>query len=138
VPQQRAVRLEWTGERLQFTGGGTEPQTPSIAIDGDGAVGPSPMLALLLAAAGCSAADVVVILKKMRIDLMHLSVEVEGTRRDEEPRRYTDLTFRFRAGGPNLARDQVERAVELSLGKYCSVVHSLAPDIDVRHEIELV
>lgn len=137
MPQQRAVRLQWTGERLRFTGGGTEPETPAITIDGDGAAGPSPMLALLLAAAGCSAADVVVILKKMRVDLAHLSVEVRGTRRDEEPRRYTDITFRFRAGGPNLGRDQVERAVGLSLGKYCSVVHSLAPDIDVRHEIEL-
>lgn len=138
MPQQRAVRLEWTGERLQFAGGGTEPHTPPISIDGDGATGPTPMLALLLAAAGCSAADVVVILKKMRVDLAHLSVEVQGTRRDEEPRRYTDLTFRFRAGGTGLTRAQVERAVALSLGKYCSVVNSLAPDIAVRHEIELV
>ena len=138
MPQQRAVRLEWSGDRLRFTGGGTDPQTPPITIDGDGNEGPSPMLALLLAAAGCSAADVVVILKKMRVDLAHLSVEVRGTRRDEEPRRYTDITFRFRAGGSNLGRDQLERAVELSLGKYCSVVHSLAADIEVRHEIELV
>jgi putative redox protein len=132
------VRLEWTGKRLQFTGGGTEPSTPSITIDGDGAAGPSPMLALLLAAAGCTAADVVVILTKMRVELEHLSVDVSGTRRDEEPRRYTELTFRFRVGGSEVAREQVERAVALSLDKYCSVVHSLAADIDVRHEIELV
>lgn len=138
MPQQRAVRLEWTGKRLQFTGGGTEPSTPSITIDGDGAAGPSPMLALLLAAAGCTAADVVVILTKMRVELEHLSVDVSGTRRDEEPRRYTELTFRFRVGGSEVAREQVERAVALSLDKYCSVVHSLAADIDVRHEIELV
>jgi putative redox protein len=96
------------------------------------------MLALLLAAAGCTAADVVVILTKMRVELEHLSVDVSGTRRDEEPRRYTELTFRFRVGGSEVAREQVERAVALSLDKYCSVVHSLAADIDVRHEIELV
>ena len=138
MPQQRAVRLEWTGDRLRFTGGGTEPRTPAITIDGDGADGPSPMLALLLAAAGCSAADVVVILKKMRVELAQLTVEVLGTRRDEEPRRYTEITFRFQAGGSKLGREQLERAVALSLGKYCSVVHSLAPDIDIRHEVALV
>jgi len=137
VPQRRAVHLEWTGERLRFSGRGADPDTPAITIDGDGAQGPSPMLALLLAAAGCSAADVVVILKKMRVDLERLAVEVEGTRRDEEPRRYTHITFRFRAAGPNLAWEQVERAVGLSLDKYCSVVHSLAPDIAVSHEIEI-
>ncbi len=96
------------------------------------------MLALLLAAAGCSAADVVVILKKMRVELTQLTVEVLGTRRDEEPRRYTEITFRFRAGGSKLGREQLERAVALSLEKYCSVVHSLAADIDVRHEVALV
>jgi putative redox protein len=137
VPQRRAVLLEWTGERLRFSGRGTDPETPAITIDGDGTQGPSPMLALLLAAAGCTAADVVVILKKMRVDLERLTVEVEGVRRDEEPRRYTQLTFHFRAAGPNVERAQVARAVGLSLDKYCSVVHSLAPDIAVSHEIRI-
>jgi putative redox protein len=137
MPQERAVRLEWTGERLRFTGGGIDPSTPSVTIDGDGAVGPSPMLTLLLACASCSAADVVVTLKKMRVGLGTLTVDVQGTRRDEEPRRFIAIRFRYRMAGEGLDRAKAERAVTLSLEKYCSVVHSLAPDIRVDHELEL-
>lgn len=123
---------------MRFSGGGTEPATPAIAIDGDGESGPSPMIALLLAAAGCAGADVVVILKKMRVRLRELAIAVEGTRRDEEPRRYVALRVRFRLAGEGLDRAKAERAVSLSLEKYCSVVSSLAPDIAIDHAIDLV
>ena len=76
-------------------------------------------------------------LKKMRVALEALSIEVHGTRRDEHPRRYTDIRYRFRIAGEGLDQSKAERAVELSLEKYCSVVHSLAPDISVGYEIEL-
>jgi putative redox protein len=137
MTQERAVRLEWTGEGLRFEGRGTDPASPAITLDGDGEAGPSPMLALLLAAASCSGSDVVVILRKMRIDLREVTVEVRGTRRDEEPRRYIAIRFRYRLSGEGLDRAKAERAVSLSLEKYCSVVHSLAPDIRIDHDVEL-
>lgn len=137
MPQVRAAELTWSGEGLRFTGAGTEPPTPAIAIDGDGEAGPSPMLALLLAAAGCSGSDVVVILKKMRVRLREVSIAIEGTRRDEEPRRYTSLRFRFRLAGEGLDRAKADRAVSLSLEKYCSVVSSLAPDISIDYDLDL-
>jgi putative redox protein len=96
------------------------------------------MIALLLAAAGCSGADVVAILKKMRVQLRAVSIAVEGMRRDEEPRRYVSLRFRFRLAGEGLDRAKAERAVSLSLEKYCSVVSSLAPDISIDYDIDLV
>ena len=137
MPQERAVRVEWTGTGLAFRGGGTEPATPAVTIDGDGEQGPSPMLALLLAAAGCSGADVVVILEKMRVPIRGLSIDVSGTRRDEEPRRYTHLMFRFRVEGDGVESAKVERAVALSIDKYCSVVASLAPDLRVEYQVEV-
>jgi len=135
---QRAVRLEWTGEGLRFTGAGTEPQSPSVVIDGDAEAGPSPMLTLLLAAASCSASDVVVILQKMRVKLATLTVDLRGIRRAEEPRRYMSIRFHFRMGGEGLDRAKAERAVSLSLEKYCSVVHTLAPDVEVGFDLDLV
>jgi putative redox protein len=108
-----------------------------IVIDGDGVAGPGPMLTLLMAAAGCSGADVVSILEKMRVTLRSLTVDVTGVRREEHPRRYTEISFRFALSGEGLNQEQAQRAVDLSLQKYCSVVRSLAPDITVRHEIEL-
>jgi putative redox protein len=131
------VKLTWSGEELRFTGVGTTPATPAIEIDGDGESGPSPMIALLMAAAGCSGADVVVILRKMRVGLREVSIAVEGMRRDEEPQRYVSLRFRFRLAGEGLDRAKADRAVSLSLEKYCSVVSSLAPDISIDYDIEL-
>ncbi len=133
----RAVQLTWLGTGMQFSGAGTEPATPPMVIDGDGAAGPSPMLALLLAAGGCTGADVVSILAKMQVHLRRCDIAVSGTRRDEHPRRYVAVRLRFTLAGDGLDRPRAERAVSLSLTKYCSVLHSLAPDVAIEHEIVL-
>jgi putative redox protein len=96
------------------------------------------MEGLLLAAAGCAGADIVVILKKMKVALETVSIDLVGERRPEHPKRYTSLKYVFRLAGEGLERSKAERAVRLSLNKYCSVVHSLNPDISVDHEIELL
>lgn len=96
------------------------------------------MLVLLLACAGCTASDVISMLQKMRVAVASLTVDVTGKRRPEDPKRYEELRLRYIIGGDGLDRSKAERAVSLSLEKYCSVVHSLAPDVTVAHEIELV
>lgn len=133
----RAVRLEWLGKGMRFRAVGTEPATPAIEIDGDGSSGPSPMISLLMAAAGCTGSDVVSILQKMRVQLAQVVVEVSGERREEHPRRYLSVHYRYQISGEGLDQDKAERAVTLSLEKYCSVLHSLAPDIKVTHEVVL-
>ncbi len=133
----RTVRLDWLGKGMRFRAVGTEPATPAIEIDGDGNSGPSPMIALLMAAAGCSGSDVVSMLQKMRVQLARVSIEVRGQRREEEPRRYLSVHYRYQLSGEGLDQDKADRAVQLSLEKYCSVVHSLAPDIKVTHEVVL-
>ena len=137
ISNVRAVRLEWLGKGMRFRAVGTEPATPAIEIDGDGNSGPSPMITLLLAAGGCSGSDVVSILQKMRVQLGQVSVEVRGQRREEEPRRYLAVHYRYVISGEGLDQDKAQRAVTLSLEKYCSVIHSLAPDIKVTHEVVL-
>jgi len=137
MPFERAVRLTWSGTGMQFSGAGTDPLSPPILVDGNGETGPGPMQVLLLAAAGCAGSDVVLILEKMRVTLQHLAVQVTGVRRDEDPRRYIALRFRFALAGEGLDTAKAERAVGLSLEKYCSVIHSLAPDIAISHEIVL-
>jgi putative redox protein len=122
---------------LRFQGFGLDPVTPPITLDGDAKAGPTPMDTLLLASAGCAGADVVSILRKMKVELEAVSVDVLGERRAEHPKRYTELKYVFRFSGAGLDRPKAERAVNLSLQKYCSVLHSLAPDIRVDHEIEL-
>lgn len=133
----RSVRLEWTGEAMRFRGGGTRPETPPIDIDGDNTSAPGPMLVLLLAVAGCTGSDIVQMLVKMRVELTELSIEVEGVRRDDDPRRYDSVHLKYRISGRGLDDSKAERAVSLSVEKYCSVMHTLAPDIAVSYAVEI-
>ena len=135
MPDTRTVRLQWAGEGLQFVGGVAQPGVPTLTIDGNGKIAPGPMVTLLLACAACSSADVVEMLEKMRVKLRSLSVEVVGVRRDELPRRYVSIHLRYLVTGEGLEQHHAERAVSLSLEKYCSVVASLASDMAITHEV---
>ena len=130
---KRAV-LTWR-EGLVFAGGA--PDGPETVIDGDNATAAGPMLTLLLAAGACSGSDVVMILEKMRAPVAGLRVELTGERRETDPRRYVALHFHFFISGAGIDEARATRAIELSLAKYCSVVHSLAPDIRVTHALTL-
>jgi putative redox protein len=110
---------------------------PAILVDGDGAEGPSPVVTLLIAAAACSGADVVAILGKMRAGLTGLRIEAQGTRREQDPRRFTALHFRFHISATAMDEAKARRAIDLSVTKYCSVLHSLAPDIAVTYDLIL-
>jgi putative redox protein len=132
--ETKRVTLAWQ-ERLVFRGG--EPGGPVTTIDGDNAAAPGPMLTLLLAAAACTGADVAVILGKMRVVLRECRIEASGVRREEEPRRYTAIHLEYHLSGEGIDEAKARRAIDLSITKYCSVVHSLAPDIRVTHGLTL-
>ena len=128
------VAMEWKGH-LRFAGG--EPGKPEILLDGDSETSQSPMVALLVAAAGCTMADVVVTLRKMRVELHAFRVEVAGTRREEEPRRYVAIRLVYHVKGAGLDEVKARRAIDLSIEKYCSVMHSLAKDIETSYGLVL-
>jgi putative redox protein len=132
--ETKRITLDWQ-EELRFRGG--EPNGPSVLIDGDNAEGPGPMLTLLLAAAACTGSDVVVVLKKMRVEFSALRIEVSGERRETEPRRYVSLHLDYSITGAGIDPAKVRRAIDLSLEKYCSVIHSLASDIAITYALSL-
>lgn len=129
------ITLDWQ-DNLVFRGG--EPGKPEILIDGNNALGPGPMLTLILAAASCTGSDIVIILRKKRVELTKFQIDVAGTRRELEPRRYVAIQFTYRLRGEGLDETKARHAIDLSLEKYCSVVHSLAPDISISYELELL
>jgi putative redox protein len=138
-PNRRTAHLTWTGEGLRFDGttGNAGPDLV-VRIDGDSETGPAPMEMLLLALGGCMAIDVQVILEKSRVKLNALSLELIGERRGEEPRYYEEITLHFRIEGPEERdRARVERAIRLSEEKYCSVHHTLRPDLSIRTSFDL-
>jgi putative redox protein len=132
--ETKRATLIWQ-QGLRFVG--SEPGGPALTVDGDNVLGPGPMLTLLLAAAACSGSDVVLILEKMRINLRELRIEVSGTRREEEPRRYVAIHLDYQLVGQGIDPLKARRAIDLSLEKYCSVIHSLAPDIAITYALSL-
>ena len=130
------VLLQWTGQGLYFRGGA--PDRPQASVDGDSKRAASPVDMLLLSLAGCMGADVVDILGKSRVELDGLEIEVVGERAEEHPRRLSGLRIVFRLTGPaSTDKAKVQRAVDLSRDKYCTVLHSLRLDLDLEIEIEV-
>jgi putative redox protein len=116
--------------------GGVEGEE-SVLFDAKGGKGPGPMDALLLAVAGCMAADVQSILERSRVPLTGLEVAVEGRRAPAHPKRYTHISLTYVLEGPDEKdKSKVQRAIDLSREKFCSVLHSLRPDIQVEIDVK--
>jgi len=131
----RKVWLKWAGEGLVFHGRADDG--PEITIDSAGDEGASPTQQLLLSLAGCMGVDVVLILQKSRVPLDALEVEVTGERADSEPRKFVAIELVYRLSGPGSEHDaKLQRANDLSRDKYCSVLHSLHPDIALSIRVE--
>lgn len=131
----KSTLLRWTGEDLRFDAEGYGG--PAISIDSSGSTGPSPMDALLMGVAGCMAIDVLMIAGKSRVRIDGLEVVAEGDRAESEPRRYTSIRLVYRIAGPSAADEpKIQRAIDLSREKYCSVLHSIRDDIDVDIRFE--
>jgi putative redox protein len=136
-PKRHAL-LHWSAEDPVFRGTAGEKGTATLVLDGSSADGPSPMEALLLSLAGCMAVDIQMILEKGRVPLDTLEVEVEGERAPTPPKRYIRIVMDVRTRGPaEEDRGKVERAVELSRDKYCSVFHTLDPELETEIRIHL-
>ncbi len=99
--------------------------------------GPSPMGLVLVALAGCTAMDVVSILQKQRQPFTGLEVVVRAERATEHPKVYTGYEVVYIVRGQGVDRRAVERAVELSENKYCSVGAMLAKAAPIRHSIQM-
>lgn len=100
----------------------------TIVLDSAGKAGPSPVQALAFALAGCMGMDVIHILRKGRLDLRGLKVALTAERAQDDPHRITAVAIEITVTG-DVPRDQIQRAIDLSHGKYCSVWHSMRQDI---------
>jgi len=97
--------------------------------------GMRPMQMLLAAVGGCSAIDVILILKKQKQVIESFEVEVEGEREKiEEYSLFRDITLHFKMKG-KIDKDKAERAVQLSIDKYCSVSKTLEPTAKITYKV---
>lgn len=99
---------------------------------------PRPMETVLAGTGGCTAFDVVMILKKARQDVTGCEVSLTAERAQTEPKVFTRIHFHFRVKGNNLKPEMVERAIKLSAEKYCSASIMLGKSAELTHDWEIV
>jgi putative redox protein len=101
-------------------------------------LGPRPMEMVLLGTGGCSAYDVVVILKKSGQEITGCSVELKAERAESDPKIFTRIHMHFVLRGRNLKTSMVESALKLSHQKYCSATIMLGKTAEITHDYEIV
>lgn len=133
-PYPTTVVATWAGEqRFDIQGG----KGGAITIDIDKVAGTGPVDTLLGAFASCAAVDVLEILAKRRTPVGMLGISITGTRRGEAPKRLLAIHLEFRVEGAGIEAIHAERAIALSIEKYCSVASSLAADIEITSALVL-
>ncbi len=137
---EKNVTVKWAGKRTfigEAVSGNTVTMDAGTRAGGLG-LGHSPMDLLLMGAGGCASIDVVMILEKARCDVSDCVVRVSGKRAQEMPKVYTDIHMHFVVSGNSLKKNVVERAVKLSMEKYCSASLTLAKAATLTYGWEVV
>lgn len=133
----KIARATWEGQGLAFNIVGGSGYT--VRTDNPSGVNAgSPMELVAMASAGCTAADVISILQKKQQRVTNFEVRVLGPRADEHPKVFTEITLEYVVTGHKIDPKAVERAIELSLTKYCSVNKMLEKAATIKHTYRIV
>jgi len=132
-------RITWTGNRtfLAQTESG-HSIVAGTAHEDSPKPGPSAMELVLMGGGLCSAWDVVAILEKARENVEDVIVELEGDRATEVPKVFTRIHLHYIVKGRGLKESRVDRAIKLSVEKYCSATAMLEKTATVTHDFEIV
>lgn len=133
------ARIKWV-EGASFLG--ETESGHAVLMDGppDGGgrnLGPRPMEMVLIGTGGCTAYDVVAILKKQRQQISDCVAEIHAERADTDPKVFTKIHIHFIVSGKDLKSEQVERAINLSAEKYCSASIMLGKTAVITHDFEI-
>jgi putative redox protein len=134
------MKVKWN-KNLKFEGIGDSghklPMDASESAGGDDSA-PRPLEMLLSGLGGCTGIDVVLILKKMKAEILDFDIDIEATRAEDHPKRFETINLHYYIKGKNLDERKVKKAIDLSENKYCSASASLNAEITSSFEIEHV
>jgi len=125
---------------MQFAGNAARGATvvmDATPDEGGRGAGPTPIENLLIALAGCTGMDVVSILRKQRIELQEVRIDVTGERATDHPRVYTSIHLHYTLRGTGLSTEAARKAINLSLDKYCSVAGMLKKTARITYDIHM-
>jgi putative redox protein len=133
------ARIKWI-ENVSFvaeSGSGHALVIDGAPEGGGRDLGPRPMEVVLMGTGGCTAYDVMHILRKSRAPVTDCVLEIDSERASEDPKVFTKIHFHFIVTGKGLKAAQVERAVHLSAEKYCSASIMLGKTAAITHDFEV-
>ena len=134
--------VSWTGEAgmafLAQTGSGHLVTMDGAPEGGGHNLAPRPMEMVLLGTGGCTAYDVVLILRKSGQKITDCAVKVTAQRAEKEPKVFTSIHFHFTIRGSHIKKNTVERAIKLSHEKYCSASIMLGKTAQMTHSYDIV
>ncbi|AWL10637.1 hypothetical protein HMF8227_00129 [Saliniradius amylolyticus] len=129
------ANVQWAGQDRFIA---TSEAKHAVVMDANkGETAPSPMEMVLMSAGSCSSVDVVSILQKARQDITDVQVELSGERASGVPAVFTKIHLHFVVTGHAVSEKHVERAVNLSADKYCSVAIMLSKAVEISHSFEI-
>lgn len=99
--------------------------------------GPTPKPLMLAALGGCTAMDVVSILRKMRVNFEGVNVKVDGELSEEHPVHFTKMHIIYEFTGNDMSQDKIRKAVNLTQDRYCGVSYSYKKAMEITHEIKV-
>ena len=129
--------IRYAGEDL-FVGTTPSGHTLTLDTNAERSSAASPVELLLVALGGCTAVDVISILKKKREIVSDYRVEVSGQRRQDHPRAFTNMEVKHVLRGRGISPKAVAQAIELSENKYCSVAATLRPTVQIVSTFEII
>lgn len=136
---KHVVDMAWT-DKLAFEG---DMDGHKVIVDateeaGGSDLGPRPKKLMLTALAGCTGVDVIMILKKMKVEVEAFNVIIEADVTEEHPKHYNKIKVIYQFKGKNIPYDKLERAVKLSEEKYCGVTAVYRKAMEMEVEIRVV
>lgn len=100
--------------------------------------GPRPMELLMVSLGGCTGMDVVSILKKMKVDLESMTINIDSEQAPEHPKVFTKINIEYNFTGKNIKEENVKKAIELSQEKYCSVSAMLKEKAQITYKWNII
>lgn len=133
------VDLAWT-DKVAFTGDmdGHKITVDATEQSGGSDLGPRPKKLMLTALAGCTGIDVIMILKKMKVEPEAFNVIVEADVTEEHPMHYIKMNVIYQFKGKDLPMDKLEKAVKLSESTYCGVTAAYRKAMEMTWEIRVI
>lgn len=134
------AQVTWSGPGMRMIAEANG--SPGIVLDSKGEFGthsgPTPMELVLMGLAGCTGMDVISIMAKKRQPMTNLQVKIEAENADTHPMVYTKIHIEYIAYGTGISESALERAIELSEERYCSVQAMLRPTVDITSSFTIV